>query len=129
MALQWLKEIESYYGVKPIIYTYNNYYESYMRGRGFDDYDYWIARYSDEEPSARKWEIWQFTENGRCGGITTPVDVDIFKGDYSNLCSFVRKGGIKPHVVSLTYDNGYKYKEIWSIQSDSDNYVDSLTWN
>ena len=129
MALQWLKEIESYYGVKPIIYTYNNYYESYMRGRGFDDYDYWIARYSDEEPSARKWEIWQFTENGRCGGITTPVDVDIFKGNYSVLRTFVRQGGIRPHIVSLTHDNDYKYKEIWNIQSNSDNYVDTLTWN
>ncbi len=129
MALQWLKEIESYYGVKPIIYTYNNYYDSYMKGRGFDDYDYWIARYSDEEPSARKWEIWQFTENGRCGGISTPVDVDIFKGDFSALRTFVKRGGIQPYIGTLTTDNDYKYKEIWNLQSHNENYVDSLYWN
>ena len=129
MALQWLKEIESYYGVKPIIYTYNSYYNSYMKGKGFDDYDYWIARYSDEEPSARKWEIWQFTENGRCGGISTPVDVDIFKGDFSSLRTFVKRGGIKPHIGTLINDSEYKYKEIWDVKSDSRNYVDAPIWD
>lgn len=128
MALKWLKDIEEYYGVKPIIYTYNSYYDRYMRGRGFDEYDYWIARYSEEEPSARKWEIWQFTENGRCGGVSTPVDVDIFKGNYYALRQFVRKGGIPPYVGSLpTRDEG-KYKNIWDMQQ-RENFIDSLYWN
>ena len=94
MAKQWLKAIEKHYGVKPIIYTYNNYYVDYLKGHGLDDYDYWIARYG-AEPSARSWEIWQFTDKGRIAGIGHAVDIDLFRGTYIDLVKYVKKKGIK----------------------------------
>lgn len=95
MAKKWLREVEKYYGVKPIIYTYNNYYINYLRGCGLDDYDYWIARYSTEEPSARHWEIWQFTDKGRTPGIAHNVDINRFRGSYAELRKYVREHPIK----------------------------------
>lgn len=94
MAKQWLKAIEEHYGVKPIIYTYNNYYIDYLQGHGLDGYDYWIARYG-AEPSARHWEIWQFTDKGRVPGINHAVDIDLFRGTYADLVKYVKKKGIK----------------------------------
>lgn len=119
MALQWLKEIEQYYGVKPIIYTYNNYYESYMKDGRFNDYMYWLARYSDTKPDARNWEIWQFTENGRCAGIETPVDVDFFKGNYNFLIKYVDGNGIKGEKKSMEdflFKHHYNH---WQLPYDS----------
>jgi len=94
MALQWLKAIEKHYGVKPIVYTYENYYKDYLKGHGFDDYDFWIARYG-AEPSARRWEIWQLTDKGVCTGIKHKVDIDLFRGSYRDLKKYVKKKGIK----------------------------------
>ncbi|MCM1067636.1 MAG: hypothetical protein NC418_08715 [Muribaculaceae bacterium] len=94
MARKWLTLIERHYGVKPIIYTYNNYYIDYLRGHGLDGYDYWIARYG-AEPSARHWEIWQFTETGKASGIKdAAVDIDYFRGDYRDLQQYVKQKGI-----------------------------------
>lgn len=94
MAKKWLTLIERHYGVKPIIYTYENYYKEYLKGHGFDSYDFWIARYG-KEPSARKWEIWQFTDKGRIAGIDHNVDIDLFRGDYRELKKYIKNKGIK----------------------------------
>lgn len=94
MAKKWLELVEKHYGVKPIIYTYNNYYIDYLKGHGFDGYDFWIARYG-AEPSARSWEIWQLTDRGKAGGINHAVDIDLFRGDYAALKRYVREKGIK----------------------------------
>lgn len=93
LAKEWLKIVGEHYGVRPIIYTYNNYYIDYIKGHGLDDYDYWIARYGNE-PSARHWEIWQFTESGECKGIHHKVDINLFRGNYSELKAYVEKKGI-----------------------------------
>lgn len=94
MAKKWLKLVEKHYGVKPIIYTYNNYYNDYIKGHGLDNYDYWIARYG-AEPSARHWEIWQFTDKGVATGIDHAVDIDLFRGDYASLRNYVKTKGIR----------------------------------
>ena len=93
MAKEWLRIIEAHYGVKPIVYTYNNYYIDYLRGHGLDGYDYWIARYG-AKPTARHWEIWQFTETGRAAGIDHAVDINVFRGNYRDLLNYVKQNGI-----------------------------------
>lgn len=93
MAKKWLQLVEKHYGVKPIIYTYDNYYKLYLKGHGLDKYDYWIARYG-AEPSSRQWEIWQFTDKGKVSGINHAVDIDLFKGDYAKLRKYVKTKGI-----------------------------------
>ncbi|MDR2423206.1 MAG: glycoside hydrolase family 25 protein, partial [Prevotellaceae bacterium] len=41
----WLKAVEKHYGIKPIIYTYIDFYEKYLRDGGLDEYPLWIAHY------------------------------------------------------------------------------------
>ena len=100
MAREWLDAVERHYGVKPIVYTYQNYYTDYLHGHGLDGYDYWIARYGTE-PTARRWEIWQFTDRGRATGINHAVDIDIFRGNYRDLQIYVQQKGIqRNHTLS-----------------------------
>ena len=83
-------------GVKRILYTYVSYYFSFMKGKGFDGYDFFIARYNPETmPRVPHLEIWQFSEKGNAGGIKKKVDLDIFAGDYLAFEKYVAEKGIK----------------------------------
>jgi lysozyme len=77
-----LNTLEQHYKVKPIIYSYANFYESFL-GKEFDDYPLWVAHYFETEKPriARNWQFWQHNENGKVNGITTKVDFNVFKGD------------------------------------------------
>lgn len=94
MAKIWLNIVEAHYGVKPIIYTYDNYYRDYLKGHGFDGYDYWIARYGSE-PTSYHWMMWQFTDKGWCEGIKHRVDIDVFKGNFKEFRNYVHRKGVK----------------------------------
>ncbi|WP_153795772.1 glycoside hydrolase family 25 protein [Foetidibacter luteolus] len=78
----WLLAVEKAYGVRPIIYTYANFYQQYM-GDEFDDYPVWIAHYFEKERPRinRNWLFWQHSELGRVDGIAHRVDFNVFKGD------------------------------------------------
>lgn len=93
-AHKWLDAVEKHYGVRPMLYTYDSYYNDYLKGKGFDDYDFFIARYHEDRPRVPHLEIWQFSENGYSGGITTTVDLDIFTGNYNDFDKFVEEKGI-----------------------------------
>lgn len=94
-AHKWLDAIEKHYGVKPILYTYDSYYNKYLKGKGFEDYDFFIARYNPEVmPQVPHLEIWQFTERGRAGGIEKFVDLDIFQGNYKDFEKYVEEKGM-----------------------------------
>jgi lysozyme len=73
---------EQYYTVKPIIYTYVDFYEKYLKGY-FDDYPLWVAHYlQPHQPRiSREWSFWQHSERGRVNGILSNVDFDVFNGD------------------------------------------------
>lgn len=91
----WLNTVEEHYGVKPIIYTNDNYYRRYLRGHGFDDYDFWIANYngSHEHPDCK---FWQFTETGKVLGINHDTDLNVFEGgDWTAFKEYVRLKGIR----------------------------------
>lgn len=77
-----LKTLETYYKVKPIIYSYANFYENYL-GKEFDCYPLWIAHYLEKEKPriSRNWTFWQHNENGKVNGIAGNVDFNVFKGD------------------------------------------------
>lgn len=78
----WLITVESYYSVRPIIYTYVDFYRSYLQGY-FDDYPLWVAHYlQPHQPKiSRDWCFWQHSEAGRVNGIFSRVDFDVFSGD------------------------------------------------
>lgn len=89
-ARKWLKAMEEHYGVKPILYTYNSFYLSYLKDQGFDDYELWIARYGVKQlPDINHWIIWQFTENGDIQGINRTVDINRFKGSFRDFRNWV----------------------------------------
>lgn len=82
----WLRIVEDYYKVKPIIYTYVNFYSRFLQER-FDDYPLWAAHYleKDKPRISRSWIFWQHNERGRVNGITKPVDFNVFYGDSNDL--------------------------------------------
>jgi lysozyme len=82
----WLTTVENEYGVKPIIYSYVNFYEKYLAG-SFDDYPLWIAHYLEKGGPriTRDWTFWQHNEEGHVNGIGYPVDFDVFNGDSADL--------------------------------------------
>lgn len=94
-AHKWLEAMEKHYGVRPILYTYDSYYNSYLKGKGFDKYDFFIARYNPvTQPRVPHLEIWQFSEVGKAGGISRNVDLDLFMGDYADFEKYVAEKGI-----------------------------------
>jgi lysozyme len=82
----WLTIVEDYYGVKPIVYTYVNFYSRFLTG-DFDNYPLWAAHYleKDRPKINRSWIFWQHSEKGRVNGIRQPVDFNVFNGDSSDF--------------------------------------------
>lgn len=78
----WLDAVENYYSVKPVIYTYLDFYNNYLKGY-FDNYPLWVAHYlQPHQPRIhRNWTFWQHNEGGRVDGIFSKVDFDVFNGD------------------------------------------------
>ena len=79
---KWLLAMEVMYKVKPIIYTYVDFYEKHLKDT-FDTYPLWIAHYFEEEHPRieRPWTFWQHNDRGRVNGILTRVDFNVFNGD------------------------------------------------
>jgi lysozyme len=87
-----LKALEAAYKLKPIIYSYANFYENYL-GNDFNDYPLWIAHYFEKEKPriTRPWQFWQHSEKGKVNGITTSVDFNVFKGDSAAFKNLLMK--------------------------------------
>lgn len=86
----WLDIVESNLGIRPIIYTNQFFYETYLAGH-FENYPLWIARYSDESPlltTGKRWNIWQYSNEGCLDGISKKVDLNIFPGNLAMLDRF-----------------------------------------
>ena len=82
---RWLKAVELHYGVRPIIYTGEKYYDDFLKEE-FSDYLFWIANYNFyREEIQDDWLFWQFTEKAKVPGIDTKVDVNIYNGDLEQL--------------------------------------------
>jgi lysozyme len=89
-AQSWLDTVASAVGVKPIIYTGPNFWETRMNNTSqFADQDFplWIAHYTSGAPrvpasnwSGRGWTFWQFTSQGKVPGIQGNVDRNYFSG-------------------------------------------------
>lgn len=82
---RWLWLIEKHYGVKPIIYSGNRFYNDFLC-EDFKQYPVWIANYNFfVESMDSDWEFWQFSERGFIPGIEGDVDLNLFKGNRSSL--------------------------------------------
>lgn len=82
---RWLTAVEKHYGVRPIIYSGEQYYEDFLK-KEFSDYLFWIANYNYYRKEIQEdWLFWQFTERAKVPGIDTYVDVNIYNGDLQQL--------------------------------------------
>ena len=82
---RWLDVVEKHYGVKPIIYSSESYYNDFLK-EDFSDYPFWIANYTAFYTEIDSdWSVWQATENGKVNGIKGRVDVNIYNGTSLDL--------------------------------------------
>ena len=82
---RWLTIVERHYGVKPIIYSSESYYNDFLK-KEFSDYPLWIANYNFWRNDLESdWQFWQFTEKAQIEGIKGMVDINIFNGDKNKL--------------------------------------------
>ncbi|MGO4770931.1 glycoside hydrolase family 25 protein [Flavobacterium sp. W22_SRS_FK3] len=82
---RWLNKVETHYGVRPIIYTGERYYDDFLKEE-FSEYLFWIANYNFyREKIDEDWLFWQFTEKASLPGIKHRVDVNIYNGDLEQL--------------------------------------------
>lgn len=82
----WLRIVEEHYGVKPIIYTGDRFFWEVLHDQGFDRYPIWVANYNlIREPQTDGWLIWQFSEKGNLAGIKEKIDLNIWRGDQTDL--------------------------------------------
>jgi lysozyme len=88
----WLQLIENTYKVKPIIYTYIDFYNRYL-GTEFNEYPLWIAHYfAEREPRIeRNWLFWQFNDGGSVDGILPKTDFNVFSSDSSDFKALLIK--------------------------------------
>lgn len=84
---EWLKTVEEELGVKPVIYTGLNFYETYLEGH-FEEYSFWIAHYYRSKlrlDRRLKWCFWQHSDVGWVNGINHKVDFNVFNGSEEDL--------------------------------------------
>jgi lysozyme len=76
----WLKLAENYYGIRPIIYTNQSFYNKFIKGN-YEDYPLWIADYSKTELKiypTESLEFWQYSKKGNLDGIEGEVDFNSY---------------------------------------------------
>lgn len=90
----WLTVVENFYKIKPIIYTNQKFFNTFLAGH-FQDYTIWIARYSSWRTPAleagHNWHFWQYGNRGRLQGIDGDVDFNVFYGSLQELENFCLK--------------------------------------
>ena len=86
-------ELETTYGVTPIIYVSDETYATIVKGR-FDECHIWYRSvYSKIQPGI-EWTFWQYSDRGRLKGYKgeeTYIDLNVFNGDAKALDSYLVK--------------------------------------
>lgn len=77
--LIFLNEIEKETGCKPMIYSYGDFWKSYITAE-FNDYIFWLADYSktiNKPTGLKNLQLWQYSQEGKVSGIRNYVDLDV----------------------------------------------------
>ncbi|UWR25774.1 glycoside hydrolase family 25 protein [Sulfitobacter sp. S223] len=94
---RWLKIVEAYYGVRPIIYTTPRFYEE-NNLKGFKGYEYWLrttAKAPRETFPGQSWRFWQYSATGLIGGIQGEVDLNAFSGSPQEWTAWLGSRAVK----------------------------------
>ncbi len=81
----FIEKVTAFYGKKPLLYTYHNFYNRYLSGQ-FSDYHFMIARYKSDSPTlddGKDYIMWQYTSTGSIPGIRGHVDRSRIMGNFS----------------------------------------------
>lgn len=81
----FIEQVTKYYGKKPLLYTFHNFYNRHLSGL-FKDYHWMIARYREDSPTlddGKDYVIWQYTSTGRVPGVKGNVDRSRLMFDYT----------------------------------------------
>ena len=90
--VKFLQLVKSKYGINPIIYAHQRFYNTYLRNR-FSEYKIWIARQNGHQAAPENNQmhkepflfdgrcplIWQYSGTGTISGISGHVDLNITK--------------------------------------------------
>lgn len=89
IAQVFIKEIKNA-GYYPMIYSYSNWYESYMDMKALNC-EVWVAHWNVPQPSYKGgYGIWQYSSKGLVSGIDGYVDLNACFKDYEKI---IREGG------------------------------------
>lgn len=79
----WIEHVRSQLGVEPIVYTNPGMWR-WGGAEALASQPLWLAHYTEACPSLpppwTRWMFWQYTDDGRIGGIEGRVDLDVFNG-------------------------------------------------
>lgn len=75
----WLSVVEQHYGVKPIIYTSPNFWNTYFDD-SFGAYPLWVAEYGVGAPKVttgwKTWSLWQWQGDATVVGVQNSADLN-----------------------------------------------------
>lgn len=89
---RFLRYFQKKTGIKPLIYTNNNFAKEYLDLNRLKGYTLWVSRYHYIEPDIHPWYIWQFSEDGKVRGYNRTLDLNFYDG---TRASFDRKVRLK----------------------------------
>lgn len=79
----FMDRVEAHYGQRPIIYATPDFYDDNLKGH-FKDYPFWlrsVAAHPSKRYPDRDWVFWQYSGTGLSKGVTTEIDLNVFRGD------------------------------------------------
>ena len=82
---KFLVLVEKAYKQKPLLYTFTNFYNNYLKGK-INGYKLMIAQYTKREPELaddRDITMWQYTGKGHINGVNGYIDKSRFMGKHS----------------------------------------------
>lgn len=81
----FIRMVERHYGKKPLLYSYQNFYNRHLSGE-FAGYPWMIAKYQSERPilnDGKDYIMWQYSSTGSIPGIKGNVDRSRLMGNHS----------------------------------------------
>lgn len=109
-ALAFLKAIKSN-GYHTGIYASDSWFSEKLVLSRIGEYHFWVARYSVAPPkNVKNYDGWQYTEKGKCPGVSGDVDFSHFYTDFA--------GKSAPEVESKPENMSYEVEKIYTLKAN-----------
>jgi len=86
----FINTIDSILNIRPIIYTYESFYNDFFSKKTLAKEWFWIANYTGVSNAFKKSNVvaWQFTDKGTVDGISEKVDLNTAKPNFWNVANW-----------------------------------------